>query len=108
MPRKNLDPKSVPTLIQDRLHAWGLVIKKQRAIQRIRAADLSQRMEVSEATLRRLERGDAGAGAALYLTALHILGALDELAPMPPKALWNPDAKQRVRVPRKGIDDGYF
>lgn len=108
MPKKNLHPDAVPTLIQERLHAWGLVIRKQRALQRIRAVDLCSRMEISEATLRRLERGDAGAGVGLYLMAFQILGVLDELAPMPPSSLWSPDARQRVRVPAKEADGGYF
>lgn len=108
MPKKNLHPEAVPTLIQERLHVWGLSIRTQRMLQRIRAADLCSRMEISEATLRRLERGDAGAGVGLYLMAFQILGILDELAPMPPGSLWSSDVKQRVRLPSKEIDDGYF
>jgi transcriptional regulator with XRE-family HTH domain len=108
MPKKNLHPSAVPTLIQERLHSWGLVIRKQRMLQRIRAADLCVRMEVSEATLRRLERGDAGAGVGLYLMAFQILGVLDELAPPPPASLWSPEAGQRVRLPSKERDGDYF
>lgn len=108
MPKKNLYSEAVPTLIQERLRAWGMVIKKQRAVQRIRAIDLCRRMEVSETTLRRLECGDAGAGAELYLSAFLILGVLDELAPLPAETLLAPEARQRVRLPLKGHDGDYF
>ena len=108
MPKKNLHPEAVPTLIQERLRVWGQSIRTQRLTQRIRAADLCARMEISEATLRRLERGDAGAGAGLYLMAFQILGILDELTPVPPGTLWSKDAGQRVRLPSTGDDDGYF
>jgi hypothetical protein len=108
MPKKNLSRDAVPTLIQERLHLWGRVIRTQRALQRIRATDLCTRLEISEATLRRLERGDAGAGVGLYLMAFQVLGVLDELAPMPSGALWTADAKQRVRLPSKGLDGDYF
>lgn len=108
MPKKNLHPEAVPTLIQERLHVWGLSIRTQRMFQRIRAADLCARMEISEATLRRLERGDAGAGVGLYLMAFQILGILDELAPVPSSTLWSKNAKQRVRLPSKESDSDYF
>ena len=108
MPKKNLDRKAVPTLVQERLRVWGLVIRKQRALQRIRAVDLGARMEISETTLRRLERGDPGIGAALYLMAFQILGIFDELTPLPPNSLWSPHPQQRVRLPPKASDDTYF
>lgn len=108
MPRKNLSRNAVPTLVQERLHAWGVVIRSQRAAQRLRATDLCERMEISEATLRRLERGDAGAGAELYLSAFRILGVLDDLAPLPKPDLMLKDAPQRVRVTSKEDDGEYF
>lgn len=108
MPKKTLHSGAVPTLIQERLQIWGLSLKKQRTLQRLRAADLCERMGISEATLRRLERGDAGAGASLYLIAFQILGILDEFAPVQDGSLWSADVKQRVRLPREKADDGYF
>jgi len=108
MPRKNLLRNAVPTLVQERLQAWGAVIRSQRAVQRLRAVDLCERMEISEATLRRLERGDAGAGAELYLSAFRILGVLDDLVPLPAPQLMLKDAPQRVRVPSKEDDGEYF
>ncbi len=108
MPKKNLHPDAVPTLLQERLHGWGQVIRAQRALQGMRAADLCARLEIAEATLRRLERGDAGAGVGLYLMAFQVLGVLDELVPAPTASLWNKDVKQRVRLPSKEIDGEYF
>lgn len=108
MPRKNLDCNAVPTLVQERLRAWGAVIRSQRAVQRMRAIDLCERMEISPATLRRLEHGDAGAGAELYLAAFRILGVLEELAPLPAPALMLKDAPQRIRVAPKEDDPEYF
>lgn len=108
MPRKNLPRNAVPTLVQERLQAWGSVIRSQRAAQQLRAVDLCARMEISAATLRRLERGDVGAGAELYLSAFRILGVLDELAPLPTANLMRKDAPMRVRVPSKEDDGEYF
>jgi transcriptional regulator with XRE-family HTH domain len=108
MPRKMLPAQAIPTLIQERLQAWGRVIRAQRTLQRLRAADLCARLEISEATLRRLERGDAGAGAGLYLMALQVLGVLDELAPPPPAVLRDAQSRQRVRLPAAGSEDDYF
>jgi len=108
MPKKNLVRAAVPTLVQERLRAWGMVIRSQRARQRLRAIDLCARMEISQATLRRLERGDAGAGAELYLSAFRILGVMDELAPLPAPALMVKDAPQRVRIAPKDDDGKYF
>ncbi|GAB3554837.1 hypothetical protein GCM10027343_43260 [Noviherbaspirillum agri] len=99
----------MPTLIEERLSLWGLTIRTQRNRQRLRAADLCVRLEISEATLRRLERGDPGAGVGLYLMAFQVLGVLDELAPTSPTSLWNSEGvKQRVRLPSKGTDGDYF
>jgi transcriptional regulator with XRE-family HTH domain len=108
VPKKNLPRNAVPTLVQERLQAWGAVIRSQRAAQRLRAIDLCERMEISEATLRRLERGDAGAGAELYLSAFRILGVLDDLAPLPVPDLMLKDGPQRIRVPSKEDDGEYF
>lgn len=108
MPRKNLTRSAVPTLVQERLRAWGAVIRGQRAAQHLRVVDLCARMEISEATLRRLERGDAGAGAELYLSAFRILGVLDELIPLPAPDLLSKNVPQRVRVPSKEDDGDYF
>lgn len=87
MPRKLLDNDSLPTLVQERLSMWGKCIHAQRLQQRVTSADLCERMGISENTLRRLERGDPGAGAGTYLTALLTLGMVDDLAPSIPPEL---------------------
>ncbi|MDB5770056.1 MAG: family transcriptional regulator [Burkholderia sp.] len=108
MPKKLLRADAVPTLVLERLRVWGNCIKKQRITQKIRAEDLCSRMGISDATLRRLEKGDPGAGVGIYLSALMILGVLDETAPMPDIALWASNTRSRVRQSGKDGDDDYF
>jgi transcriptional regulator with XRE-family HTH domain len=111
MPKKLLDATSIPTLVQERLITWGHCIHTQRLRQRITAADLCERMCISEATLRRLERGDPGAGAGAYLSALLILGVFNEATPSLPPSLWSDTPHRRVKLTRqeRGINDvDYF
>ncbi len=99
----------MPTLVLEKLRSWGSGIKKLRLIQNIRAEDLCMRMRISTPTLRRLERGDPGAGIGLYLSALMILGAIDIAAPPLPAAITAlPESKQRVRLPNSENDDDDF
>lgn len=112
MPKKILRADQLPTLVMERLSNWGRCIHTQRIRQRITAADLCARMSIAQATLRRLERGDPGAGVGAYLTALLILGVLDEASPALAPDLWAEHAQRRVRhaqQERDGNDDGdYF
>jgi transcriptional regulator with XRE-family HTH domain len=112
MPKKLSTAQEWPTLVQERLIMWGKAIHTQRLRQRIAVADLSARLGISRTTLLRLERGDPGAAAGAYLTALLALGILDQAAPALPYALWQGDYGQRVRlsVQEKGGsgDDAYF
>jgi transcriptional regulator with XRE-family HTH domain len=112
MPKKLLDANSLPTLVQERLVTWGRCIHTQRLRQRITASDLSERMGISEATLRRLERGDPGAGVGAYLTALLILGVADQATPPLPPSLWSEMPNRRVKLSRqeRGEDENaeYF
>lgn len=110
MPKKLSKPEAWPPLVQERLTAWGQCIHTQRLRQRIAAADLSARVGISRTTLLRLEKGDPGACAGAYLTALLALGIVDQAAPALPTALWQGDFGQRVKLslPEKGADDEYF
>lgn len=111
MPKKLLDTDSLPTLVQERLSTWGRCIHTQRLRQRITAADLCARLGISEATLRRLERGDPGAGAGTYLTALLTLGVAAEAAPPLPPPLWSDIPQRRVKPSRQergGKDDAEY
>ena len=107
MPKKLRNPLTVPSLVQERLEIWGRAIRAQRVRQRIPAADLCRRMEISDATLRRIERGDPGVSAANYLTALWVVGIMNTAAPALDVAygLTNPAARAR-RNPQD--DDDYF
>ena len=115
MPKKLSPSTKTPTLVKERLRTWGLSIHTQRLYQRITAADLCQRISISEATLRRLEAGDPGANVGAYLSALLALGIADEAVPALPSTLWTtptgPMTKQRVRIrneERANDADDYF
>ncbi|HMN79476.1 MAG TPA: helix-turn-helix transcriptional regulator [Burkholderiaceae bacterium] len=109
MPRKLAPDGAVPTLLQERLTLWGRCIRAQRLSQRITSPELAQRMNISRATLQRLERGDAGASATNYLRAFFVLGLLDEIAPSPSMTLWQAPASRRtVHARSKVVDDDEF
>jgi transcriptional regulator with XRE-family HTH domain len=101
MPKKLLVADMLPTLVRERLSTWGHCIHTQRLRQRITAADLCERISISEATLRRLERGDPGAGVCAYLAALLILGVLEEAAPSLSPSLWSDSPHRRVKLSRQ-------
>lgn len=107
MPKKLSKAEMLPTLVQERLTAWGKCINTQRLRQRIPVADLSARLGVSRTTLLRLEKGDPGAAAGAYLTALLVLGVIDQATPALPAELWQGDYGQRVklRLQENGGDD---
>lgn len=102
MPKKLLRSDTVPTLVLERLTIWGRTIHAQRSLQRITAADLCARMSISEATLRRMEQGDPGTGVGAFLSALLILGVMEEAAPALPTSLWSDPPGRRVR--RRKVD----
>lgn len=110
MPKKLSTTEPWPTLVQDRLTIWGTCINTQRLRQRITVADLSARLGVSRTTLLRMEKGDAGASAGAYLTALLALGIVDQAVPALPAELWQGDYGQRVKLSRqeKGADDAEY
>ncbi|WP_423681799.1 MULTISPECIES: hypothetical protein [unclassified Undibacterium] len=101
MPKKLLNTDTVPTLVRERLSTWGRCIHTQRLRQRITAADLCARMSISEATLRRMERGDPGTAAGAYLSALLILGVMDETTPALASTLWSDTPHRRVKLSRQ-------
>jgi len=106
MPKKLQNTEAVPTLVQEHLSTWGRCIHTQRLRQRITAADLCARLRISEATLRRMERGDPGTGASAYLTALLILGVAHEATPPLAPSLWSDAPHRRVKLSsqEKGSD----
>lgn len=109
MPKKLFPTQATPTLVQERLTAWGRSIRNERLRLRITSADLCTRIGISEATLRRLERGDPGAAAGTYLTALLALGVFDEVAPPLRESLAAAARQRRVRLSREERgDDDYF
>lgn len=107
MPKKSRSPLLTPTLVQERLQMWGRSIRSQRVARQIRAADLCTRIGISDATLRRVERGDPGAGAAVYLSALMALGLLDVVAPALDPVFWQQPATARARPSSFDEDDDF-
>lgn len=109
MPRKRLHGDEVPSLVAERLQTWGTAIRNLRLAQKIRVSDLCARMGITHTTLRRLEKGDPGAGAGLYLSALMVLGALEIAAPLLPEHLLHmPNANRRVRTSHAHAADNDF
>jgi hypothetical protein len=112
MPKKLSNAEMWPTLVQERLAEWGRCVNVQRLQQRITAADLCRRMGISEATLRRLERGDPGVGAGAYVNALLTLGMAGEATPALKPELWHKAPGKRVRPTRQeqgaATDADYF
>jgi len=98
----------VPTLVEERLRSWGMCVRKQRIAQRIRADDLCARLAISRPTLLRLERGETTVSVAAYLTALHVLGALEQAAPALAPALWQMETAHGRARPTRGDDNDYF
>lgn len=96
MPKKLTPADAVPSLVEERLRLWGRCIRTQRITQCITTPELAQRMNISRATLQRLERGDAGAAASNYLRAFLVLGILDIMTPVPPQRFWQETGVQRV------------
>lgn len=80
-----LQPDYVPRI---RLEFWGRCIRTQRVEQRLKAKDFCRELDVSEATLRRMEKGDPMVAVISYLKAMGRLGILTRLIPEPPDELW--------------------
>lgn len=108
MPRKMQSAESVPSLVGERLRIWGSTIRTQRVRQRITAGQLCVRIDISRATLSRLERGDSAVNVATYLAAFLVLGILDEVAPSLPASLWSAGEHGRVRARKEEDADDYF
>ncbi|MBR8655825.1 helix-turn-helix transcriptional regulator [Achromobacter sp. Marseille-Q0513] len=107
MPAKLRSSDAVPTAIAHRLSTWGRSIRAQRVAQRITAADLCARMNISEATLRRIEQGDPGASASTYLTALWVLGMFEAAAPALDAKYWQA-VDPHARARSSASDHEYF
>lgn len=108
MPNKNLHADEVPIAVVSRLAEWGTAIRSQRLTQQIRASDLCARAGVSEATLRRIEKGDPMAGVGAVLSLLNVLALLPHATPSLPEWLLQEPSKERVRLPRASTDDEDF
>lgn len=83
MPKKlAVDPVLV-SRVAERLAEWGKAIHATRVTSNVTAKSLSERIEISESTLRRMEAGDDAVSVGNYLRALFALGVLDLVVPPP-------------------------
>lgn len=105
MPKKTLRPETTHPYILQKLSLWGRCIRLSRVRQKITAANLCARLDVSDATLRRMEQGDPRVNAAAYLSALNALGILDRIVPDPDPIFWSGDPTSRARQPGDEDDD---
>lgn len=106
MPLKKLTANRVHFDVSDTLSTWGRCVRTQRVRQKLVASDLAQRIGVSEPTLRRLEKGDPGVAASVYLSALLTLGVFqDAIHPLAP-VLYDASAAARARVRKDATE--YF
>lgn len=108
MPKKSSQQTVLNPLITMKLTEWGVCIRNTRIRNKLRASDICARMDISAATLRRLESGDPGAGIGLYLTVFHILGVLKMVSPMINGAFLESPEELRVRLKSKRDNDDYF
>ena len=108
MPRKLLSSDIVPSLVEERLAIWGRAIRTQRVRQRLKASDLCARIDVSRATLSRLESGDPAVNVAAYLSAFLVLGMFEAAVPPLNPVLWSADEKGRVKARAEEGADDYF
>lgn len=102
MPKRIPESVPVPPHVSELLKQWGSVIRAQRLIRQIAMRDFAHRVNVSLNTLQRMERGEQSVQVVNYLTALHLVGVLDKICPIPPVDL---AITTRMRVARTVEDD---
>ena len=108
MPKELTPEGAMPSLVEERLRVWGRCIRAQRITQRITTLQLAERMNISRATLQRLERGDVGASTGNYMRAFLVLGILDVVAPVPPQRFWQEtEGKRVVHAGGRAHDDDF-
>ena len=106
---KKNDPRSVISRPVDRaLLRLGQDISAARRARRLSQEDLAERIGTSLSTVRRMEDGSAGTALHTFLSALHVLGRLSDVAKVMAMEndalgmdLLREQLPQRVRRPRR-------
>lgn len=106
---KKNDPRSVISRPVDRaLLRLGQDISAARRARRLSQEDLAERIGTSLSTVRRMEDGSAGTALHTFLSALHVLGRLNDVAKVMAMEndalgmdLLREQLPQRVRRPRR-------
>jgi len=71
--------RPVPAAIERTIAQLGKNVSRARRRRRLSRSSLAERSGVSEATLKRLEKGDGSVALENLARALHVLGELDRL-----------------------------
>jgi transcriptional regulator with XRE-family HTH domain len=105
--------ESIPSPVARALEKLGADLALARRRRRLTQASMAERLRVSEATVRRMERGDSGISLGTIAQALFVLGELDKITRLLDTAsddiglsLMNEQLPQRVRKKRVGPDSG--
>jgi transcriptional regulator with XRE-family HTH domain len=106
MPKRTPESVPVPLPVIDVIRGWGATIRAQRLKRQITIRDFAYRMNVSLNTLQRIERGEHSVQTANYLTAMSILGMLEQLCPAPSPELTQSNRKRATQS--QGDKNDYF
>ncbi|WP_246327041.1 helix-turn-helix domain-containing protein [Burkholderia guangdongensis] len=103
----------MPTPVARALTKLGADMALARRRRRLTQASMAERLRISEATVRRMERGDTGISIGTIAQAFFVLGELDKITRLLDTAtddiglsLMNEQLPQRVRKKRVKSDSG--
>jgi len=108
-----IDSEPLPASVVRALKKLGSDIALARRRRHLTQESMAERLRVSEATVRRMERGDTGISVGTLARALFVLGELHKIADLLDTAsddiglsLMNEQLPQRVRTKRIKPDSG--
>lgn len=79
-PKGSGSPAAMPPPVARALRKLGHDLSVARRTRRWTQQDLAQRMDTSVSTVRRMEDGNPGTALHTFLSALHVLGRLEDMA----------------------------
>jgi transcriptional regulator with XRE-family HTH domain len=107
MPKTPQALLAIPPAAGQALKALGENLRIARARRRESQRDWAKRLGISVPTLIRMERGDPGVGAGIYVTALWLMGTVGGLAELAAPAADRGALENDVRrALRRGRGDG--
>ena len=103
----------LPAPVARAMEKLGADLSRARRRRHLTQASMAERLRVSEATVRRMEHGDAGISLGTIIQAFFVLGELDKITRLLDTAsddiglsLMNARLPQRVRTKRSEPDSG--